>query len=240
MGCTLCNITDKDSNPFKCATETEKSEFLNELAHDIASYHPDIVWKINKYARKLNRKQKSRRFSSPYYHKVAELRQQNPKIKAVDMAKQLGTSKEWIGCVLTRLGLPTNFRAERRFCSSCGKRIDSRGRTGLCKTCRKRTYTTLICEMCKREYQVLLSQFRKNQKRGYQHHFCGRRCMALYRWKTNVLGMHRKFDWDRVRSLRESGYSLSQIAREIGSSPSYICGITRKLGLPRRKYVFQA
>ena len=52
MGCVLCNITNTrpDINAFFCKTEEEKEEFLNELAGDIATRHPEMVEKINNMA----------------------------------------------------------------------------------------------------------------------------------------------------------------------------------------------
>ena len=49
MGCVLCNITDMrpDINAFFCKTAEEKQEFLDELANDIATRHPEMVEKIN-------------------------------------------------------------------------------------------------------------------------------------------------------------------------------------------------
>lgn len=62
MGCILCNITSCEEfvqgpepaikNPFFLS---EKEKFLEELAYDIASKHPEMVEKINEYAVKLSK-----------------------------------------------------------------------------------------------------------------------------------------------------------------------------------------
>lgn len=57
MGCVLCNITNMDKSPFKCETEEDREEFLNELAYDIAARHPEVVKKINDYVAKLSGQQ---------------------------------------------------------------------------------------------------------------------------------------------------------------------------------------
>jgi len=59
MGCVLCNITSCEEflqggnppikNPFYSKTNGEREQFLEELAHDIASQHPELVRKINGY-----------------------------------------------------------------------------------------------------------------------------------------------------------------------------------------------
>lgn len=65
MGCVLCNITSceefpqgKDppiKNPFYCKTQREREELLKELAYDIASIHPELVRRINRYYRKVKK-----------------------------------------------------------------------------------------------------------------------------------------------------------------------------------------
>jgi len=64
MGCVLCNITSceeavqglgpSQKNPFYSKTKRGKEEFLKELAQDIATHHPEIVRKINRYAQRLS------------------------------------------------------------------------------------------------------------------------------------------------------------------------------------------
>lgn len=58
MGCVLCNLTrvnyfgtDKkpEYNPFYCPNREEEDEFLEELASDIATRHPEFIERINKY-----------------------------------------------------------------------------------------------------------------------------------------------------------------------------------------------
>lgn len=66
MGCVMCNITNCEEfvqgpkpaikNPFYCKTEGDLRQFLEDLAHDIASQHPEMVNKINGYVRMLDEK----------------------------------------------------------------------------------------------------------------------------------------------------------------------------------------
>ncbi len=55
MGCVFCNITNVEHfgteknpqpNPFYCKTDAEREEFLNELAADIVSRHPEFIVKF--------------------------------------------------------------------------------------------------------------------------------------------------------------------------------------------------
>lgn len=65
MGCVLCNITSCDEfsqgenpsikNPFYCKTEQERDEFLDELASDIVSRHPEMVERINTLTAKVHK-----------------------------------------------------------------------------------------------------------------------------------------------------------------------------------------
>lgn len=70
MGCVLCNITnvehfgtekEPEANPFYCKDDEEKEQFLEELAVDIATRHPDyarrIYLKINDWTEKIPEKE---------------------------------------------------------------------------------------------------------------------------------------------------------------------------------------
>mgnify|MGYP001588249047 CR=1 FL=1 len=63
MGCVLCNMLGCEEflqgeepslkNLFYCKTERERKGVEDELAYDIASCHPDLMRKINRYHKKL-------------------------------------------------------------------------------------------------------------------------------------------------------------------------------------------
>lgn len=61
-------------------------------------------------------------------------RERNPQAKAADMARVLGRSREAIRQALLELGLPTKVDMAK-FCTTCGKKLDHRNRSGRCREC---------------------------------------------------------------------------------------------------------
>lgn len=64
MGCVFCNITNvehfgteekPEPNPFYCKTDQEREEFLDELASDIVTRHPEFIEKLNTLAAKAKK-----------------------------------------------------------------------------------------------------------------------------------------------------------------------------------------
>ncbi len=107
--------------------------------------------------------------------RILELRQQDPEIKAVRIAEQLGITREAIRQQLIELGLPTNFWKSPSICIDCGKPKSSH----LAKRCRscqsKAHHITLACEICQMPYELKLCVFKVRLKRN-KHHFCSHRC----------------------------------------------------------------
>ena len=71
MACILCNITSCRGfaqggkpvikNPFFCKTARERKEFLDTLANDIASQHPELLKRILFYKLKKREEQNDNR-----------------------------------------------------------------------------------------------------------------------------------------------------------------------------------
>lgn len=125
-------------------------------------------------------------------NKVSELRQENPEMKAIDIAKRVGVSRERVRQILIDLGLPTNFN-KPVFCKSCGVRIDSRGSTGFCQKCylealHETHWATLICDGCGKEYELRLSVISRRQHN--KHHSCSNKCKGS--WFGKKYGFGRK------------------------------------------------
>lgn len=53
MGCVLCNLIQISEKEEPFPDQNCKEVFMNELAVDIAQYHPELVQKINEHARKM-------------------------------------------------------------------------------------------------------------------------------------------------------------------------------------------
>jgi len=137
--------------------------------------------------------------------KVAELRSKAPQMPAIEVARQVGVSRERVRQILVNLGLPTRFRLPPRRCSICGTQIERDSLTGLCRACRHESCrVTLVCDECGRQYKVRRSYATARQKRGCRHKFCGLRCMG--KWAGRHYGWGVQWvDWDKLRSLRELG-----------------------------------
>jgi len=165
--------------------------------------------------------------------KVAELRWQNPRMRASAIARQVGVSRERVRQILVQLRLPTRFPIQSKLCRNCSVKIPRKNVSDLCRKCRQEE-VTLICDECGQQYSVLRSREKAKQKRGHKHRFCSRECVGKWTGKHYGRGVRtRKLDWDRVRGLRELGYSQSQIAQEVGISTSYVSKLVKKLGLAR-------
>jgi len=54
MGCVLCNLIKISEEKEAFPSESARQDFMNELAVDIAQYHPDLVQKINEHTRKID------------------------------------------------------------------------------------------------------------------------------------------------------------------------------------------
>lgn len=55
MGCVLCNLIhlSEEQEPFP--SDSARQHFMNELAGDIAQYHPELVEKINECCRRAQK-----------------------------------------------------------------------------------------------------------------------------------------------------------------------------------------
>jgi len=117
--------------------------------------------------------------------KVIELRTKNPRMPAIEIANQIGVSREYVRQILVKLGLPTRFIQSSRLCRNCGAKINKQSISGLCFKCLRESHrATLTCDECGKEYKVLRSVVRAMAKRGYKHNFCGRPCLNRYASRT--------------------------------------------------------
>ena len=79
-----------------------------------------------------------------HYNKqrVLDIRKKDPMRKAIDIAIELGISRERVRQLLNQLGLPTNLQNPKQIylCRNCGHRIRFSQRVSmLCFICRTRT-----------------------------------------------------------------------------------------------------
>jgi len=129
---------------------------------------------------------------------VALLRSEDPRLRAINIAKQIGCSRELVRQILLRLRLPTNPTGYRvrtlRHCRNCGGEISYRRWKGesLCRACKWRKYHVLVtCTECGKTFERERRQMRAGalltrspsalfQMLPQTKFFCNRDCQA--RW----------------------------------------------------------
>lgn len=111
------------------------------------------------------------------------MRQDNPTAKAIDMARDIGVSRERVRQILTSLSLPTSFR-RHWFCKDCGKRVASYAIR--CRECyTKSRYTYYTCEECGSIKRIRISDLKRLHPR-----FCSRKCQGKWFGRTYGRGHH--------------------------------------------------
>ena len=121
-----------------------------------------------------------------HYNKqrVLDIRKKDPMRKAIDIAIELGISRERVRQLLNQLGLPTNLQNPKQIylCRNCGHRIRFSQRVSmLCFICRTRTlYQELTCDVCGKRFPRRNSVVTAAKKRGYQRTFCSAECNGRY------------------------------------------------------------
>ncbi len=114
---------------------------------------------------------------------IVALREENPCMKATDMAIRLGVSRERIRQLLVKLDLQTSFIATIRYCEQCEGPIPSNPRRS--KYCSRKCYSDsrhsmYVCDDCGKLFRRRISLVITHEARGYQYKFCDRRCLGSY------------------------------------------------------------
>lgn len=132
---------------------------------------------------------------------VKALRNQNPTMRASEIASELRITRQRVGQILIELKLPTTFKKEH-FCT-CGKEISSVQK--YCKSCFSESRRMdLVCFVCKQIFQRLikeyvgrnLNQYASSNPTAYPGGkytgkvFCSRHCFGIYVGKTFGFAAH--------------------------------------------------
>ena len=113
------------------------------------------------------------------------LRQENPFLSMVDIAKRLGVSKQRIHFLLKQEHLSTSCIKLKKavYCKVCGK--PTKG-TKTCKECHFTYYFFKVnCAFCHVPFYLRTCEIRRRQKYGYNNIYCGRKC--FYRGRRDGL-----------------------------------------------------
>ena len=121
--------------------------------------------------------------------KIIRIRRDNPQARSVDMARQIGISREGVRYWLIKLQMPTRV-SKKFFCLDCGKPITYGCRR--CRECWKRScHVILICDTCSKLYSIPKTDLDRKQKRGDKHNFCSNKCKGFY-WRGRVYQKKKK------------------------------------------------
>ena len=114
--------------------------------------------------------------------KILNIISHNPTEIAANVAKDVGTSRQYVSVVAKRNGILMPRKHRRIYmCSECGAPITIFSTSGLCKACLKKSKRVVAkCDECCIEHTFLKSQYKRTGK-----HFCCNECKG--RW----LGKHR-------------------------------------------------
>ena len=126
---------------------------------------------------------------------IVALKQANPTMLAVDIAKAVGVSRERVRQVLTKAGLPTHHPLWR--CERCGLGTSDRNhsrRRGLCTQCaeaQRKTAMTVMdcCDRCgvRMTWRLNTQAYRTQQGKPVVHHYCSTECRDeanVERWRA--------------------------------------------------------
>jgi len=128
---------------------------------------------------------------------VQRARQDDPRVKAIVMARDIGVSRERVRQVLTSLSLTTNFRRQW-FCKDCGTGVASYAIR--CRACYfKSLYTTFACEECGTAKRILITDLKRLHPR-----FCSKKCQGKWFGRVYGRGHHvpQSFFLDGVNNRR--------------------------------------
>ncbi len=158
--------------------------------------------------------------------KVADLRQQHPCMKAADIARRIGVSREGVRQALIRNGLPTRPPIQpRRACAcGCGQPIYKPGRSYYSPEHRhNHLFVQIACSTCGTLKETLATRLISHTKRGYQFSFCSRRCLGVWMGKQNRghSNRPRKYDYDKIWTAHiQTGYGAVRLSRLLGIDES--------------------
>jgi len=78
---------------------------------------------------------------APRQEQVAEIKRRNPDKRPVDIARELGLTRQRVGAILKGLGYPPG-RVKRlpvRYCGVCGRKLNPQRKSNLCFACKPLT-----------------------------------------------------------------------------------------------------
>ena len=137
--------------------------------------------------------------------RVKAIREGNPKALAINIAREVGVSRERVRQILVRLDLPTSFpREPTNWCCFCVKPIRE-GRLYCNQKCNERAHRAqVVCRACGAGFSLRLSAYHARSRRSkVDGLWCSRAC-----WNNN----HRHQDLCKNSSLSFMASSADVLA----------------------------
>lgn len=146
---------------------------------------------------------------APRQEQIGTIKKESPKKRAVDIARELGITRQRASQILKRLGYPpARLSRPKRYCANCGKRLSRQTAGNLCLACYRANLSSvnieLACPQCGKTFNRKKSYVIWARKEGQQHFFCSLSCRA--KWMPR----HRRHSLKKEES-HEDSISASRI-----------------------------
>jgi RNase P subunit RPR2 len=144
--------------------------------------------------------------------RVRAILDENPQQTLRMVAQQVGVTHQRVQQIVQKLGLIQGVTPRRPHCHKCGKPIQYRSKSGMCRSCGKLPDYTFTCEQCGNEKTISGNDYntRKRNPAGGPR-FCDRQCFGQWAGKTYGVGPQRA---DRD-ALRDTLLESLEVARNL-------------------------
>lgn len=106
----------------------------------------------------------------------------NSSLRPVEIARELGISRERVRQIMMKLGLTTRQpRMPKKLCPTCSAPIYRQNKMHCSRQCQVDSkYITLVCNECDSTFQRRKVVYARNITRGYRHTWCSKECQGKY------------------------------------------------------------
>ena len=154
--------------------------------------------------------------------KVKQLRLADPLLRATNIAKQIGVSRERVRQILKGSNLPTSFSLSKPklYCIKCGKITFSKNpREQLCLTCYSQCHNvSLECFQCHSSFKRLMSTIKytsTNPRYTNKHTFCSRECFYLFRRNNGPVFGKTRINDQIIINLHRHKHHVGKVAKVV-------------------------
>lgn len=175
--------------------------------------------------------------------RVIELKNDNRFITQVEIGNEVGVSRERVRQILNKVGLnnASEIREKKkreRTCAYCGNPRSRNNHKYCSRACACKAHRVdVTCEECGSTVNRTLSETKvyENYRNRHKHFFCDRVCFGKWVGKNYGFGTYpehtgrtRKYDYEKIINMKESGYGNKVIAGMIGAPEGTIACIIHR------------